>query len=525
MVDGKCLAEKLVDNPFIKQFHGCSHTYQIKNGQVVCACFSGYKLEDDGKTCSGDLSDQCSPKCKTREICVLNKKNNKPECRCQLGFQGVDCLINYCDTAPKEEIYHICGTDSCVEQKYTHRDRMVGFSCNCDKHVSHESDETGLCVVKPVCDEKNVKLCAERNAICVPKLDPEDHFLKKRCVCRKGYLEDFSDPKFTKEGKCVKMCEAISSFFPNKTTYQKNCVIDFVTNTRSFDCDPGFVYNKEKESCEAGKNLLKINFDFKLRNLDTVENEHDTPKIQYTGLEFYCENMTTVLQCIEQMNQDRTNEHWIERDDADYYLAYLQSKVTRSIERSLRNLINPKRLQRIVIVKFEKNGETIDFENEGLHSIFSVELFVETDEKESADVIRQSLETTCLKDPTNSNEQENPTRRITNGQMLIDEAGDVPGDTDPCKTPNCVIMPYLYLMKSEMKISEVNLCDQKLVDCLGNTNCEHIRDKTNRSSYRCKCNHGFEPRFSVWSNNIEINSCTDIDEVCVRFARISFGFL
>ena len=151
-------------------------------------------------------------------------------------------------------------------------------------------------------------------------------------------------------------------------------MIDFATNQRSFDCDPGFLYNQETERCEAGQNLLKINFDFKLRNLDTIDNEMDTPKIEYNAIEYYCENLSDKLKCLEQLNRDRANEHLIERNDGDYFLTYLQSKVTRSIEKSLRNLIDPKLLERIVIVKFEKNGESIDFENEGLHSSFSAEL-------------------------------------------------------------------------------------------------------------------------------------------------------
>ena len=271
------------------------------------------------------------------------------------------------------------------------------------------------------------------------------------------------------------------------------------------------LYNQETERCEAGQNLLKINFDFKLRNLDTIDNEMDTPKIEYNAIEYYCENLSDKLKCLEQLNRDRANEHLIERNEGDYFLTYLQSKVTRSIEKSLRNLIDPKLLERIVIVKFEKNGESTDLENEGLHSIFSVELFVETDKQENAEVIRQSLEAVCLKDTVNSNDPESSGQKtnVLRGQVL----GDVTGDTDVSKALNCVIRPYLYLMKSEMKISEVNLCDNDLVKCRGSSNCEHIR-QANRSSYRCRCNNGFKRRFTGREYNIEVNSCTDIDEVC-----------
>lgn len=500
--DGECLAEKLIDNPLIKQHHGCAHTYKYgANGAVVCSCFPGYQLDEDRKSCLGDLTAKCTPGCGFRGICVLNEKSNQHECRCQMGFSGPDCKMTYCSTADKEEIFHICGHDVCVEQKYESDNFKTGFSCNCDKRVAVENEKTGLCDVKPVCTEEKVKKCQEKNAICVPKLDIDDHFLKYRCLCRKGYLEDYSDGN-----KCKEICSVKSPFFPNKEANKELCVIDWLLNQRFFDCTAGFLANSETGTCDAGQNLLKINFDFKMRNLDTIENEINTPQIEYAA-EYYCGNLSTKLTCIDQLNLNRADEHRIESTNPDSFLTYLKTKITSSIEASLQNLIDPKRLKRIVVSKIEKDGGEIDFENEGVQSVFSAELFVETDE--TADVVRQSLEAVCLKD--SSDEPEGV--KNLKSRLAGDAAPDTPTETDEGSAVNCALRPYLYLMRGEMKITEVNLCDSNLARCTGPTNCEHVRDETHhKSSYRCRCNNGFQQRFAARQHNIEVHSCTDIDE-------------
>lgn len=493
--DGVCLDEKLVDNPFIKQFHNCSHTYKITKNEIVCECYHGYKLDEDKKTCIGDFSENCSPSCKPREICVRKEKSDQFECRCRIGFSGAKCMNSYCKIADEKEIRHICGSDKCVDKKYG--EDNIGFSCNCDKRVANE-DENGLCTLKDVCDQAKIDKCrSEKNAICVPRLDSADEFLNYLCVCPKGL-------DFDKNNKCVRICDSNSRFRPSKGPYKDNCVIDFDTNQSLFDCRTGFLFNNETGKCEAGQNLLKINFEFKYRSLDTEQNEKDPSVIDYSTDEYYCENLSHKIECIKKMNLYRYKENQIEELD---FLTNLKSKIANQIESSFKNLIQPNLIKRFLIESI-KTDKIIDNENDGLNEIYSIELYIEVDEKVNIDMIKRNLNQVCLKDKLNIVEDiEEPEEENAKEAGLIDRKTEM--------KQHCVIRPYIYLINSEMKITEVNLCDEKqsLVECSKNSNCEHTR-KNNQSSYRCKCSNGFENRFTAKQHNIEFNSCTDIDE-CV----------
>lgn len=182
--NNKCMAEKKENNPFIKQLHNCAHTYTInkKTNQVQCKCFPGYKLADDKVSCLGDLSDKCLGKCTIRQICVLNEQTDLHECMCHLGFSGDKCQKSYCYIGSnREEIRHICGSDSCTERK--RGERKLGFTCDCDKHLADE-DSQGFCALKKVCSDSKIKECEEQGKICIPKLDVFDKFLDGVCVCK-----------------------------------------------------------------------------------------------------------------------------------------------------------------------------------------------------------------------------------------------------------------------------------------------------------------------------------------------------
>jgi hypothetical protein len=112
-------------NPFIVQKLGCSHTYvyEPKSGSTAetlrCACFTGYRLDRDEKTCKpldSFQKNRCPP-CNQRQICVLrslshvynrNRLYNPSvamvatdavyRCSCRVGFFGRDCSKNVCQT-------------------------------------------------------------------------------------------------------------------------------------------------------------------------------------------------------------------------------------------------------------------------------------------------------------------------------------------------------------------------------------------------------------------------------------------
>ena len=493
--DRICLDEKLIDNPLIKQLFKCSQTYKVVNNKIDCDCFPGYKLdEQDKQTCLGDLSSKCKSECDPRQICAFNIETKKHECRCQLGFSGSDCQKKYCDIADRDEIKHICGYETCIEKKFRNQNK-VGFVCNCDKRVAMEDEENGLCTLKQVCTKEKEEECKAKNAICLPILDSLDRHLYQRCLCPKG--QDFD-----KAGKCKDVCEVDVVLLPKKSIYKDDCLIDFKNNPfmPSWHCRPGFALNNETGKCDVGRNLLKVSFDFKYRNLDNEANEKEQPSIEYSTDEYYCNHLSIKLDCVERLNANRKKEKAILDSD---FLKNFKFQIANSIKTSFKNLIEPSLIKRIAIDKITNNGD-IDYENKGLNSIYSIDLFIEIEDKANMDTIKENLNQICLPDNFNQ-EPDGGAKKGAKTSLLIDKKSD--------KKQHCVIRPYIYLINSEMKIVDANLCEKSLekakIDCNGNSNCVR-NDSTN--AYSCKCSNGFETRFTAKEFNIEFNSCTDIDE-------------
>lgn len=512
MEDDVCLDEKYVDNPLIKQYYDCSHTYKIVDNEVVCACYAGYQLDSDRKTCVGDLTERCATKCSPTQICALNEGTNRYECRCQLGFYGPDCLIrdNYCEKASLNELQHICGYGSCVVKK--HRGNRIGFSCNCDRHTSMHDESNGLCQLKDVCDEKTTKKCADLNAACIPRIDRRDSFLYEICQCSRGWDQS------REEDKCKKACELGSSIFSKIDTYKDYCQIDFKANQRLWVCRPGFLWNSTDEKCYAGQNLLKIDFDFKYRNLETEVTELEPP-LEFSTEDYYCENSSDKIACIQQLNLNRLKEHRVLEDD---FLDSLKYKISNSFKESIKNLIKPSAIKAITFDKLESKGE-IDYSNDGLNSIYSIEMYIEIDQTVTIDVIKQNLEKVCVKDDYNLDGLDEDANDGKVERVVSDEKGksedkkEEKESVEKRRNKHCVIRPYIYLINSELKIKEFNLCDfmdDKLgINCNGNSNCL-VNQNNSRSRYECKCSSGFYTRFTTKEQGIKFNACTDIDE-CV----------
>lgn len=145
-----------------------------------------------------------------------------------MGFSGINCETNYCDIANKEEIHHICGTNTkCVEKRLNSSNSIMGFSCDCHKQTAEE-DHNGFCKLKDVCSKIKDE-CNIRNGNCIPKLDFYDKFLNGNCICSKG--------RELNENKCESMCNL--SFLPEQEKYKTNCQIDFKKNERKIECDAG----------------------------------------------------------------------------------------------------------------------------------------------------------------------------------------------------------------------------------------------------------------------------------------------
>ncbi|XP_039591303.1 matrilin-4 isoform X1 [Polypterus senegalus] len=120
--------------------HGCQHICVSTPGSYHCECNPGYKLNEDGKTCSAiDLCAEGKHDCE--QICISSPGSYS--CRCRAGYQlnqdQKSCsMIDYCSF----------GNHSCEHECVT---VLNGYFCRCHEGYVLQSDGK-ICQAKDLCN-------------------------------------------------------------------------------------------------------------------------------------------------------------------------------------------------------------------------------------------------------------------------------------------------------------------------------------------------------------------------------------
>ncbi|XP_051788957.1 matrilin-4 [Erpetoichthys calabaricus] len=120
--------------------HGCQHICVSTPGSYHCECNPGYKLNEDGKTCSAiDLCAEGKHDCE--QICISSPGSYS--CRCRAGYQlnqdqKTCSMIDYCSF----------GNHSCEHECVT---VLNGYFCRCHEGYVLQSDGK-TCQAKDLCN-------------------------------------------------------------------------------------------------------------------------------------------------------------------------------------------------------------------------------------------------------------------------------------------------------------------------------------------------------------------------------------
>jgi hypothetical protein len=266
-----------LENPLLARKLQCEHVYRlhaIAEDQPTndpdqyehrCACWPGYKLRADHRTCEQITSFECeAPACNERQICVLSPETQQPTCRCRIGFEGVDCSISYCDITSqtnvtalrlehvKLSISNVCHTQTCEQNGSS-----AELNCKCP-YGRYDLDKDGLCQLRRVCQPNSVELeeCSARQAFCVPN----NLFKGYECQCPESM--PFTDNE-------QRRCSARPAAPQDEIRYQ-------LTRTDENGCLAGLVdpqkhikNNGEERLCEPAA----VTFDLRLRVLLDLTNK------------------------------------------------------------------------------------------------------------------------------------------------------------------------------------------------------------------------------------------------------------
>ncbi|XP_046881949.1 matrilin-4 isoform X1 [Hypomesus transpacificus] len=195
--------------------HGCEHICESSPGSFQCICLPGYKLNEDGKTCSAiDLCAEGKHDCE--QICISSPGSFT--CDCNAGYKLNDdkktcMMINYCSFGN-----HSCDHE-CVSV-------LSGYHCRCNEGYNLLEDGKTC---------QPIDLCAEGKHDCEQVcISSPGSFT---CDCNAGYK--LNDDK--------KTCSMIDLCAEGKHDCEQICI----SSPGSFtcNCNAGYKLNDDKKTC------------------------------------------------------------------------------------------------------------------------------------------------------------------------------------------------------------------------------------------------------------------------------------
>lgn len=480
----------LPKSPFVKQYYGCDHTYELsKDKQMyVCRCFEGWKLQDDQRTCKPEFDITKCPECSIKQVCV-RAGSNQTTCICKVGHQGRDrvkCEKDFCNEPSMKRLVKKSCASSEECSLFTARTVNPIFHCACKPGFSSAHKQNGVCELKNVCNMIEQVKCAEIGGYCVPRM--LSGTLTPVCECSIGFDKDAS-------GKCVPLdqlvdCKKFNAF---------KAYVDVRGDRAVCSCLPGYVYDPVKKNCVLSpKDTVHVSVVVFLKHLtDEPVDRDEIPDSSYSNRPNQA-NKFKIFDCNHPNLKLPNKEHCYSLTNAAYQpLVELNRELMmKNVEyqlyhkvRALFYYIQGDEDLSISMISFDNITE-IDENEYGYNTKYRVNIALVSG-MIGGDVLQENLDKMCQE-----REQEEEEKSIKSTEFK----------------GFCFLDKQLLPISRTLKVvGSLNLCNLKTMQCPAYSSCRHEL-KGRENEYSCVCNKGFKSLHQIKEFNLKIEVCEDVDE-------------
>ncbi|XP_070536985.1 mucin-like protein [Ptychodera flava] len=206
----------------------CNQECENTIGSYTCSCYSGYKMQPDGKTCVDiDECDRGIDECHEHATCTNTEGSYN--CSCNAGFRGdgIDCEnIDEC------EVEQPCDSNAICE------DTIGSFTCTC-KEGFEGNGRRGQCADIDECSRR-LDDCHDTLACCTNTIG------SYRCTCIDGYDGD---------GRTCEDVDECQEDYPNEC--HRDAICTNTVGSYTCVCEDGYVGNgydcADTDECATGE--------------------------------------------------------------------------------------------------------------------------------------------------------------------------------------------------------------------------------------------------------------------------------
>lgn len=482
--------------PFLAQYYGCNHAYELSEDkkEYKCTCFSGYKLQDDDKTCLPQFDLKKCPKCSLKQVCIrpeLKQLNNEAvsKCSCKLGYKNVEkCEPNFCDDKSKTYlIKSTCPAIGSCQLQMVRRSEPI-FQCSCKPEITIQNKRSGLCELKSdICNKIEQDKCTETNGFCIPKL--VNGTLSPHCQCSVGFGID----------KKTNACKPLDELLDCKRFNAFTKYINIKKNRAICACLPGYTFDQSKKKCVlSSKDTVQVSAIIFLKHISDELDKDEIPESSYVDKH----NQLDKIKMYDCVNAKLlTKEHCFSLINSAYQPLTVLNKtlMMKNIEYQLyqkaRNLffyISGDEELSISMMSFE-NVTEIDEAEMGFNTKYKVNMALVSDQLKG-NKLQENLERLCAEDKREDKDEE--LNKLKNFCFLDKR-----------------ILP---VFKTLNITGALNLCKLKTMQCPAYSSCKHDTKKdiiqNSQNYYSCVCNKGFKSMHKIEEYNLVVEICEDVDE-------------